>query len=587
MHASHIPLVPHHQAYPFPMPAQTPNQDETILDGNGNPTFIGNFHKTLPQDAYGQVVPAAYQAFLAALTAPQGTAPEQMDALPMAVDGVSPAKDSDQLVSPLSGRANERMLPPPSAIAMDPAPSVLGASTGAEMVELYWMALLRDVSFADFNSEPLAGEAISDLRDAFGKALASDPAADPGKLRLITDLPERQGALHLTQSTLFRCGLPGESAGPIVSQFFLKPVRYGAQLIDQRVQPYKAGEDYLTSYADWLDAETRGKDRADRPYQTSRPNLEPLVRPILTMRDLATFVNQDALHQAYFNAALILLAEGYAQDDGMPLPSRRQKGFATWGGPHLLTLVSEVAARALKVVWHQKWQVHRRMRPEVYGGRLEMQQKGPPAMPPRPYGLSPVALESKAVARVLAKTGTHFLPMPFPQGSPTHPSYGAGHATVAGACVTVLKAWFKDDPIKNPVAPVAAGDYAGLPSGTGGTALWTGPVPQLPAYAGGDHMTVWGELNKIACNVALGRSMGGVHWRSDNTRSLRLGEKVAIIFLAREVRDAIERKAMGGGYRDVELSFRSFDGERVRITPEGVFIGAGGTPDANYAGFLN
>ncbi len=32
--------------------------------------------------------------------------------------------------------------------------------------------------------------------------------------------------------------------------------------------------------------------------------------------------------------------------------------------------------------------------------------------------------------------------MAFPEGSPTHPSYGAGHATVAGACVTILKAWF-------------------------------------------------------------------------------------------------------------------------------------------------
>jgi hypothetical protein len=32
--------------------------------------------------------------------------------------------------------------------------------------------------------------------------------------------------------------------------------------------------------------------------------------------------------------------------------------------------------------------------------------------------------------------------MAFPEGSPTHPAYGAGHATVAGACTTILKAWF-------------------------------------------------------------------------------------------------------------------------------------------------
>ena len=37
---------------------------------------------------------------------------------------------------------------------------------------------------------------------------------------------------------------------------------------------------------------------------------------------------------------------------------------------------------------------------------------------------------------------TSLLPMAFQEGSPMHPSYGAGHATVAGACVTILKAFF-------------------------------------------------------------------------------------------------------------------------------------------------
>ena len=37
---------------------------------------------------------------------------------------------------------------------------------------------------------------------------------------------------------------------------------------------------------------------------------------------------------------------------------------------------------------------------------------------------------------------SYLLPMAFPEGSPMHPSYGAGHATVAGACVTILKAFF-------------------------------------------------------------------------------------------------------------------------------------------------
>jgi hypothetical protein len=44
-------------------------------------------------------------------------------------------------------------------------------------------------------------------------------------------------------------------------------------------------------------------------------------------------------------------------------------GFGTFGGPHILALLTEVSTRALKAVWYQKWLVHRRLRPEEFGGR--------------------------------------------------------------------------------------------------------------------------------------------------------------------------------------------------------------------------
>ena len=47
----------------------------------------------------------------------------------------------------------------------------------------------------------------------------------------------------------------------------------------------------------------------------------------------------------------------------------------------------------------------------------------------------------------------------------------------------------------------------------------------------------------------MGRSMGGVHWRSDNTRSLTLGEAVATEMLAHITTDANEHPA---------FTFRSF-----------------------------
>ena len=42
-----------------------------------------------------------------------------------------------------------------------------------------------------------------------------------------------------------------------------------------------------------------------------------------------------------------------------------------FGGPHILSLVTEVATRALKAVRYQKFNVHRRLRPEAVGGRLQ------------------------------------------------------------------------------------------------------------------------------------------------------------------------------------------------------------------------
>jgi len=45
-----------------------------------------------------------------------------------------------------------------------------------------------------------------------------------------------------------------------------------------------------------------------------------------------------------------------------------QDGFGTFGGPHILSLVTEVATRALKAVWYQKWSVRRRLRPEAMAG---------------------------------------------------------------------------------------------------------------------------------------------------------------------------------------------------------------------------
>src|SRR5205814_5750439 len=105
----------------------------------------------------------------------------------------------------------------------------------------------------------------------------------------------------------------------------------------------------------------------------NQDQFEPARHFIRNLRDIATYVHFDALYEAYLNACLILLGMNAPFDPGNPyVHSLKQDGFGTFGGPHILSLVTEVATRALKAVWFQKWGVHRRLRPQEFGGRIHV-----------------------------------------------------------------------------------------------------------------------------------------------------------------------------------------------------------------------
>jgi hypothetical protein len=137
--------------------------------------------------------------------------------------------------------------------------------------------------------------------------------------------------------------------------------------------------------------------------------------------------------------------------------------------------------------------------------------------------------------------GTYLLPQAYPEGAPLHPAYGAGHATISGACITILKAFFDETAaIENPVQ-----------ASSNGTSLFY--------YNGADktQMTVGGELNKLAGNIALFRNAAGVHWRSDYTESLPLGEAIAIALL--------QEMSLGFNEDDAYFQLTRLDGITIRI----------------------
>ncbi len=500
---------------------------------------IGNYSKGLPHNSLGEVDQVAYNHLLEALKTGN---PDDFERIPMGDSQV-------QFKNPQAGLTFEMQGADPFHMYQQPAPVFASAEVAAEIAENYWMALTRDISFQDYDSHPLTSAAAADLTrfsDFRGpkfrprlalrsqsnqilEAFTNDNAANIQQDRLTAPIRQQVSSGPVTTATLFRGLTPGDLTGPYISQFLWKDYSIGAQRVSQRMRTAIPGDDYLTNYSDWLYAQNaRGNAGLPNRYDQT-------ARYIRNGRDLGEWVHVDLLYQGYFNALMVLLGSGAPTDPNNPYNKyRNQCGFGTFGNPHIQALVASVATNALRAVWYQKWYVHRRLRPEAFGGRIHNHINKAAT-----YPINNEIFNSAALEEVNRKFGTYLLPIAFPEGCPTHPAYGAGHATVAGACVTVLKWWFDESwVIPDPV--VASAD---------GTSL----VP----YRGTEPLTVGGELNKLASNVALGRNIAGVHWRSDATESLKLGEAIAISVL-QDLKHCWNERFDG-------LSLTKFDGTPITV----------------------
>lgn len=528
--------------------------------------------------------------------------------------------------SPTAGHAYVMEGPDPFAVTMPPAPEVGSAEFGAEMAEVYQMALSRDWAVASFMDKDLVtglkqinGKKVSDAcqkRISADNKKVADAAkriskmrwflgtADDNKPQLEKDR-RRQGKPQTT-SNIFRGEGEDTWATPFLSQFMVMGsggksrkladrakghINYGAQHIPQEVRVATPEKDYMTGWQEWLNVQNGLNARDTLPSSgTGAEFIDDAYRPIARMRDLATYVHDDALYQAYLNAALILLSEAYDLDHGLPYHGKAKRKFpfpnampgdnnrmpfALFGAPHLLTLVTEVSSRALKAVRLQKFSVHRRLRPEAAGALFHTVYSG--YQPnwddsnSQPYGENGDMDEERArqlLAQTVAKytfpqdptndgsepilediltdvrvhndkqnggvlENSWLLPMAFPEGSPMHPAYGAGHATVAGACVTLLKAFFamkkKDG---TPVYVVEPGGSALVPDG--GTKPEDVTIDLLSVVIE-KGLTLESELNKLMWNISNARNIAGVHYYTDYIESALLGEAITLGILREQM----------------------------------------------------
>jgi len=458
----------------LPIPTQVTNHDEQL-----HPNFIGNFSKGLPHNSIGEVDVNSYDSLLSA--AATGT--------PGAFENI-PLGGTVKLVNPLSGVAFDLEGADSHQLVIGPPPAVASQARANDMVELYWMALCRDVNFMDYATNPVAQGAAAELSS-------------------LTSYAGPRAGGRVTGQNLFRGFTADDVIGPYVSQFLLKPFNYGQIPISGQINTYTAGIDYLKDQASWLLARN-----GQGPFEQNQIDAAP--RYIRNGRDLSAYVHTDQVFQAFYNAGIWLSAHGAPPNPSNPyLKLTKQSSFATFGGPHFLTLLAETANRALKAVWYAKWFVHRTLRPEDFGGLVHMTKTGQAS-----YPLHADVLKSNALGQTFAQNGSYFHPQAYPEGCPQHPSYAQGHGAIAGACATILKAAFSGsvqfNSLKNGTIQIASG--YGL---------------SLISYSGSDanELTVNGEINKLASNIGIARNFAGVHWRTDYSDALKLGEAIALSIL--------------------------------------------------------
>lgn len=427
----------------------------------------------------------------------------------------------------------------PVQISVPPPPNLASEERAAESIELYWQALLRDTPFHKLQNNTqdrlvlAAVEELNRLRSFKGpkeNGIVTPQSLFRGSVTYV-DSNDKSGktAKHVTP--------PGVLVGPHISQFVLLNIPWGVQYIPPVIRTTVSGNDFLTDYEEWLNVQNGGSPK--------RASFDPIRRYISTIRDLSEFSHTPGA--SFYGASLILGTAGNASDPlsggiGAPFDSgnpfvkskTQQGGNGSFAIGHAQALLSLSTSRAIRAAYYSKFYVHHTLRPEAYGGLIHNN-----IVNKTQYPVHRDILNSKALAQSFTKFGSYLLPHGYPEGSPIHSSYVGGAASIAGANATILKAYYDEDfVIPNPVVPDP------------------NDPTKVIAYTG-EPLTVGGELNKLATNYTLGRGHGGIHWRTDGSAGLALGEAVAISIL-RDERLGYNEKFAG-------FSLTKFDGTKITV----------------------
>ena len=393
------------------------------------------------------------------------------------------------------------------------------AESAGEMVEVYCQALARDIAFVDFPTDGTITTMI-------------------GYMNTLSDF---KGPKPVTTANIFRGLGDGDLVGPYASQFFfIDTVLWPNTVLAVADFPTRSTiNDRMITSVTYLSVE-------NGTVTEGPPTLAGADTFLSTGRDLAYCVWNDSPGQFYEFAARKAMTAGAPLSPLNPYLNpplnANQESFVTWSFADFNTCLHETAQVALSVAWYGKWAVNRRLRPEAFANEVEQWRLSGGTL--NPASINSDLLTSGILGDVFGANGNNYLPQAFPEGSPSHPSYPAGHAVASGACISIIKAFYDED--------------------------FVFPSPSIPNAAGtvlmpfvGPPLTLGKETNKLGSNVTLGRDWAGVHYRSDGHEGILQGEAVAKLIL----QDWINRYPEPNS----QFKFHGYLGDLIEISPQNNF----------------
>lgn len=466
---------------------------------------------------------------------------------------------------------------PAASLPVISAPKLVSAQAAADLIENYLFAICRNVAFKDY------GTGDNEDEDTINGGSKTKNAA--AILNALGDAYKgpRDGDGNVTYEVLFRGLAIGDLTGPYASQFWYQPSSYVGH--GGTVSPVVRGETNRDFGFSWRDFVKLQNGKIPKNYDGVDETAAEDMFYVYNGRTGGTAVHSDGPGEIHFYVANFLARNAfpwspklpYYQTDTEPNGLINEDPFVNMALCDIYALLGEASNEALIHAWAHKWRGSRRLRPEAMAGHLDRaleNENNPLDLHDslfatytldedaninssttigdwiNAYNRSQADLDNPRYCE--EKADTYLLPLQYPEGSPVHPSYVAGHATVSAACSTILKAFFKNDILIKDIIGELNKPNCEDPT-------------ELVTYCDHANLTVAQELDKLASNIGIFRNFAGVHYRSDGDVSAQLGELVALRLLQAKAHTYHEQ-----GFTGFELTLR--DGSLATVTPEAITI---------------